>query len=35
MRDLSRDRGAIEAALGERYVEVEALSPFDVLYARR
>jgi FkbM family methyltransferase len=34
MREVKRDRGAIEAVLGERYVEVEALSPFDVLYAR-
>jgi FkbM family methyltransferase len=35
MRDVEGDRGAIEAVLGDRYVEVEALSPFDVLYARR
>ena len=35
MRDIEHDREAIEVVLGERYVEVEALSPFDVLYARR
>ncbi len=28
-------RERVEAALGERYVAVEQLSPFDVLYARR
>jgi FkbM family methyltransferase len=27
-------RGPIEAVLGDRYVEVERLSPYDVLYAR-
>jgi FkbM family methyltransferase len=34
MRDSVADRAPIEAVLGERYVEVEALSPFDFLYAR-
>jgi FkbM family methyltransferase len=34
MRDRDHDRVPIEAVLGERYVEVDALSPFDVLYAR-
>ena len=34
MRDIGGDRGAIEGVLGERYVGVEELSPFDVLYAR-
>jgi FkbM family methyltransferase len=32
MDDEARER--VEAALGERYVAVERLSPFDVLYAR-
>jgi FkbM family methyltransferase len=34
MRDTEADRGAIEAILGERYIDVDALSPFDILYAR-
>jgi hypothetical protein len=34
MRDRVADRAPIEAVLGERYVEVDALSPFDFLYAR-
>ena len=34
MRDIGGDRGPIEEVLGERYVAVEELSPFDVLYAR-
>ena len=34
MRDIEADRGPIEAILGERYIDVDALSPFDVLYAR-
>jgi FkbM family methyltransferase len=34
MRDIGGDRGPIEEVLGERYVGVEELSPFDVLYAR-
>jgi hypothetical protein len=34
MRDIGGDRGAIEEVLGNRYVAVEELSPFDVLYAR-
>jgi FkbM family methyltransferase len=35
IRDLPEGRGPIEAVLGERYVWVEALSPFDGLYRRR
>ena len=34
MRDTVADRGAIDAILGERYIDVDALSPFDILYAR-
>ncbi len=34
MRDAEVDRGPIEAILGERYIDVDALSPFDILYAR-
>jgi FkbM family methyltransferase len=34
MRDRVVDRAPVEAVLGERYVEVDALSPFDFLYAR-
>jgi FkbM family methyltransferase len=34
MRDTEIDRGPIEAILGERYLDVAALSPFDILYAR-
>ena len=34
MRDIDGERGAIDAILGERYIDVDALSPFDVLYAR-
>jgi hypothetical protein len=34
MRDPEVDRGPIEAILGERYLDVDALSPFDILYAR-
>jgi FkbM family methyltransferase len=34
MRDTEADRGAIDAILGERYIDVDALSPFDILYAR-
>jgi FkbM family methyltransferase len=34
MRDTEADRGPIEAILGERYIDVDALSPFDILYAR-
>jgi methyltransferase FkbM-like protein len=35
MRDTQADRGPIEAILAERYIDVDALSPFDILYARR
>jgi FkbM family methyltransferase len=35
MRDIATDREPIEDELGERYVVVDALSPFDLLYARR
>jgi FkbM family methyltransferase len=34
MRDTEADRGPIEAILGGRYIDVDALSPFDILYAR-
>jgi FkbM family methyltransferase len=34
MRDPEVDRLAIEEVLGERYMDVDALSPFDILYAR-
>jgi FkbM family methyltransferase len=34
MRDPEVDRVAIEDVLGERYLDVDALSPFDILYAR-
>ena len=34
MRDTEADRGPIEAILGERYIDVDALSPFDILYVR-
>jgi hypothetical protein len=34
MRDPEIDRLAIEEVLGERYMDVDALSPFDILYAR-
>ncbi len=34
MRDPEVDRVAIEEVLGERYMDVDALSPFDILYAR-
>jgi FkbM family methyltransferase len=34
IRDTDADRGPIEAILGERYIPVDALSPFDILYAR-
>jgi FkbM family methyltransferase len=34
MRDTETDRGPIDAILGERYIDIDALSPFDILYAR-
>ena len=34
MRNTEVDRGPIEAILGDRYLDVDALSPFDILYAR-
>jgi FkbM family methyltransferase len=34
MRDPEVDRVVIEEVLGERYMDVDALSPFDILYAR-
>jgi FkbM family methyltransferase len=34
MRDIGGDRGPIEEVLGARYVGIEELSPFDILYAR-
>jgi FkbM family methyltransferase len=34
MRDEESDRAGIATVLGDRYVDVAALSPFDVLYAR-
>ena len=34
MRDTEADRGPIDAILGERYIDIDALSPFDILYAR-
>jgi hypothetical protein len=34
MRDPAVDSAAIEAVLGDRYMRVRALSPFDVLYLR-
>ena len=35
IRDMETGRAPIEAALGDRYEPVEALSPYDMLYARR
>jgi FkbM family methyltransferase len=35
IRDMETGRPAIEAVLGDRYEPVEALSPYDMLYARR
>lgn len=35
IRDMETGRPVIEAVLGERYEPVEALSPYDMLYARR
>jgi FkbM family methyltransferase len=35
IRDMATGRAAIEAVLGDRYEPVEALSPYDMLYARR
>jgi hypothetical protein len=34
IRDPTAGRAAIEAVLGDRYVELEPLSPYDVLYGR-
>ena len=34
MRDTEVDRVPIDAILGERYIDIDALSPFDILYAR-
>jgi FkbM family methyltransferase len=34
MRDTEVDRGPIDAILGGRYIDIDALSPFDILYAR-
>jgi FkbM family methyltransferase len=35
IRDMATGRAAVEAVLGERYTPVEAISPYDMLYARR
>jgi FkbM family methyltransferase len=35
IRDMATGRPRVEAVLGERYRPVEALSPYDMLYARR
>jgi FkbM family methyltransferase len=34
MRDVDGEQRSIDAILGDRYIDVDALSPFDVLYAR-
>jgi hypothetical protein len=35
IRDMATGRAAVAAVLGERYTPVEAISPYDMLYARR
>jgi hypothetical protein len=35
IRDMETGRPPVEAELGDRYEPVEAISPYDMLYARR